>query len=374
LIPPIDVAKLSGPAQKITSTAAPEKLQEMAARGIAPGIKPGEMVAILVILSRSERPAVKATAEKTLAALPEPLLAGALAGDLPPLAIDALARASTGRLDVLEKLLTMPSTAPETVEELAGRGDEALTELVATNEERLLKHPQIIERLYLNKSTRMSTADRLIDLAARNGVALPGIGAFKEAAAALQDELIPLPSSEPLPDDVVFQETQQLSLELATATAALEDTHIPDDEGKEILRDKFIPLFKRIAAMTLSQKIRRAMVGSKEERLLLVRDPNRLVASAVVRSPLLTENEIVMISRNRNIADEVLRIIGSTPELTKSYVVKKNLVENPKTPVTIATRMVTHLRESDLRQIAKSKNVTSPVQDAARRHLDRRKS
>ena len=82
----------------------------------------------------------------------------------------------------------------------------------------------------------------------------------------------------------------------------------------------------------------------------------------------------VVVSRNRNISDEVLRIIGTTPELTKSYVVKKNLVENPKTPVMIATRMVTHLRESDLRQIAKSKNVTSPVQDAARRHLDRRKS
>ncbi len=108
--------------------------------------------------------------------------------------------------------------------------------------------------------------------------------------------------------------------------------------------------------------------------MLLVRDPNRIVASAVVRSPLMQENEVVLISRNRNISDEVLRIVGNTPEWLKSYAVKRNLVENPKTPVSLATRLVQHLREADLRSIAKSKNVTGPVQDAAKRHLDRRKT
>jgi len=66
--------------------------------------------------------------------------------------------------------------------------------------------------------------------------------------------------------------------------------------------------------------------------------------------------------------------IATTPEWTKSYQIKRNLCENPKTPVSIATRLVQHLRESDLRHLSKSKNVTGPVQDAARRHLDRRKT
>jgi hypothetical protein len=372
MIPPIDVAQLSSTAQKIAAITAPEKLQQMAARGIAPGIKPGELVALLVVLSDSERPSVKETAEKTLAALPEPLLLGAIGADLPPRAIDVLARGAIGRIDVLEKLLAMPSIAPETVEELGRAGDEALTELIATNEERLLKHPRIIERLYLNKKTRMSTADRLIELATRNGVTLTGLPAFKEVAAALAEELIPLPSPEPTPDDILFQETQELSE--ALSSPAVEDTHREDDEGKEVLKDKFVPLYQRVAGMTISQKIRRALIGSKEERMLLVRDPSRVVASAVMRSPLMQESEVVLISKNRNISEEVLRIIGSTPEWTKSYTVKKNLVENPKTPVMIATRAVVHLREFDLRQIAKSKNVTGPVQEAARHHLDRRKS
>src|SRR4051812_24724651 len=182
MIEPVDLASLSGPAQKMAAAAAPLKLQEMAAKGVAPGIKPGDMVALLVVFAASERPTVKETADKTLHALPEPLLAGALGSDLHPAVIDALAQVYATRIDVLDRLLGMPRVAPETVETLAQHGSEEVTELVAVNEDRLLKHPQIIERLYLNKRTRMSTADRLIDLAVRNGITLNGIAAFKEAA------------------------------------------------------------------------------------------------------------------------------------------------------------------------------------------------
>jgi hypothetical protein len=374
MIAPIDLTQLSATAQKITSAAAPEKMQEMAAKGVAPGVRPAEMLAVLVLLAKSERPTVRGTAEKTLAALPEPLLQGAISQDLPPAVVDVLVQNYATRAEVLERLVGMATIAAETVEALARRSSEAVSELIATNEDRLLKNPTIIEALYLNKNTRMSTADRLIELAVRNGITLSGIAAFKEAAIAIQSELIAEASEEPTPDDTLFVETQELSEKLAKDATADEDTHVEDEEGKEQLKDKYVPLYKRIADMTVSQKIRRGMLGSKEERMLLVRDTNRLVAAAAVRSPLMQEAEVTLISRNRNLPDEVLRIIGSTPEWLKSYSVKRNLCENPKTPVSIATRLVLQLRESDLRQLAKSKNVTGPVQDAARRHLDRRKS
>jgi hypothetical protein len=372
MIPPIDASQLSPPAQRIAAPNAPEKLQEMAATGIAPGVRPAELLALLVLFSRSDRSGVRAAAQKTLAAPPEQLVAGAITTDLHPAVIDALARACLERRDVLEKILAMPRVEMETVEEVAKHGSEAVTELIATNEERLLGHPRIIERLYLNKNTRMSTADRLIDLAVRNGVVLTGIAAFKEVTVALQNELIPQPSDEPTPDDVLFQETEQVARSLETPPDV--DTHHEDDEGKERLKEQFLPLYKRLGAMTMSQKIRRAMLGTKEERMLLVRDSNRVVSGAAIRSPMMQEAEVVLISRNKNIGDEVLRVISTTPEWLKSYSVKKNLVENPKTPVTVATRLVQHLREADLRNVAKSKNVTGPVKDAARRHLDRRKT
>jgi hypothetical protein len=266
----------------------------------------------------------------------------------------------------------MPRVEMETVEEVARAGSEMVSELIATNEERLLRHPRIIELLYLNRNTRMSTADRLIDLAARNGVTLSGIPAFKEAAQALQGELIPEASDEPTPDDALFQETDAIARALESASD--DDTHMENDEGQEVLKDQYIPLYQRLANMTMSQKIRRAMLGSREERMLLVRDPNHMVASAAIRSPQMQDNDVVVISRNKNISDDVLRVIGNKPEWLKHYTVKKNLVENPKTPVSLATRLVQHLRESDLRSVTKSKNVTGPVKDAARNHLERRKN
>jgi hypothetical protein len=374
MIEPVDLASLSGPAQKMAAVAAPLKLQEMAAKGVAPGIKPGDMVALLVVLAASDRPTVKEAADKTLHALPEPLLAGALGSDLPPAVIDVLAQVYSTRIDVLDRLLSMARTAPETVETLAQSGSEEVTELVAVNEDRLLKHPRIIERLYLNKRTRMSTADRLIDLAVRNGITLNGIAAFKEAALAIQDELIPMATPELSPDDLLFQETSELAEQLQQESAAEEDTHLETPEGQEVVKDKFLPLYQRIANMTVSQKIRRAMLGSKEERMLLVRDTNRLVAAAVVRSPMMQENEAALISRNRNVSEDVLRILGTTPEWAKSYSVKKNLVENAKTPIMISQKLVPLLREYDLKQIAKSKNITGAVKEAARRHLERRKT
>jgi len=374
MIPPIDISSLSAPAQKLLQPSAPPKLQEMAARGIAPGIKPAEMLAILVVLLESERPAVKETAEKTLSALPDPLLSAALGADLAPAAIDVLARSCAGRMDVLEKLVVMPRIAMDTLEAVARSGDEQTTERLAVNEERLLAHPRLIELLYLNKHTRMSTADRIVELATRHGLELTGIAAWKEASTAIQNELIIEPGSEPTPDDLLFQETQAIADMLARDEPAAEpeDTHAEVEEGKEVVKDRFVPLYKRIADMSVTQKIRRAMLGSREERMLLVRDTNRLVSSASVRSPLMKEDEAALLSRNKNLNEEILRIIATTPEWLKSYVVKKNLVENPKTPVLLATRLIQQLRESDLRHIAKSKNVTGAVQEAARRHLNRR--
>src|SRR5690606_38324958 len=119
---------------------------------------------------------------------------------------------------------------------------------------------------------------------------------------------------------------------------------------------------------------RRAMLGTKEERLMLVRENNKIVSAAAARSPLLQESEVVQITRNRGVNEDVLRIIATTPEWLKSYQVKMNLVENAKTPIAIASRLVVQPREADLRKLAKSKNVSSAVQMAARRHLERRRN
>lgn len=380
MIVPVDIASLPGPAQKLVAKDAPPKLQELAAKGIAPGLKPAELLAVVVILTQSDRAAVHDTAVSTIRNLPPPLLQGALATDLEPAIVDALAQAYIERTDIIDKLVVMPRVSMDTIEHLARSGNEAVTEIVATNETRLLQHPRIIELLYMNRATRMSTADRIVDLARRSGLELGGIPTFREAAQALEGELIFEPSEEPTPDDLVYVEAASIAEEIAAETAASktaepEDTHVEEAEtGKEVVKEKFVPLHKRIGDMSISQKVRRATLGTKEERLLLVRERNRLVCTAVARSPMLQEDEVDLITKNRNISEDVLKIIGVSGEWLRSYQIKKNLAENPKTPPQMAIRFALGLRESDMRNFIKNRNVSPSIRDAVRKHLQKRKS
>ncbi|HEX8794837.1 MAG TPA: hypothetical protein VF765_28015, partial [Polyangiaceae bacterium] len=308
----------------------------------------------------------------TLDKLPAPLLNGALGGDLPPGVLAVIAPRYAQNAAVMEKILAHPAMPPAAVAAVAAAANEAVAELVATNEQRLLANPEIIEKLYMNKATRMSTADRILELAVRNSVELPGIPAYREAATAIGMELISEPSPEPTPDDVLFKETD-VAAEKATVDAAQEDTHRMDEEtGQEVVEEKFLPLHAQLAQMTISQKIRRAMLGTAAERLLLVRDPNRLVAQSAIRSASIQENEVVRISASRNVCEDVLRIIALDREWTRSHQIKLNLVSNPRTPFAFAAKLLPHLREHELKALAKSKNVPGAVVTAARQQLSRR--
>jgi len=366
----IDLSKLPGPAQKLLGGGAPAPARLMASKGIIPGLKPADVVTVIAALTEDEDPKVAESAQATFEKLPPPMLAGALSADLEGAVIDKLAVAYATDADVVEKLLRLPSLGTEALEVLAERCNEKIGELIATNEQRLLKNPTVIEKLYMNKRVRMSTADRLLELAVRNGLEL-NIAAFKEAAAAIKNELIMEASPEPTPDDLLFAEADELARQAELGEE--DDTHIVDDEGEEKLKDQFLPLYAQIAQMTVSQKIRRAQVGTAAERLLLVRDTNRLVSVAAVKSPAMREGEAQIIAASRNVSEEVLREIARNREFTRSYQVKINLTRNPRTPFTFASRIIPLLRDNDLRDMAKSKNVASAVRQAARQQLERKK-
>jgi hypothetical protein len=367
----LDLEKLPAPAKKALSADAPTPLRMMAAKGVIPGLKPGDIVTVVAALSASDDANVAEAARTTLGKLPPPILAGALQSDLEAPVIEVLARAYPGRNDVVEQLVRMPRIGAAALEMLADAADEQGGELIATNEQLMLKCPTVIEKLYMNKRVRMSTAERLIELAVRNDIEL-GIPAFKQAAQAIRNELIPEPSPEPTFDDVLFKQTDEIA-QKTDIEGEEDDTHEPDEEGEERVKDKFLPVYAQIAQMTISQRIRAAQLGTAAMRLILVRDPNRLVATAAVRSPLMRENEAVRISASRSVGEEVLREIALNREFTRSYQVKLNLVGNPRTPLSFAARMIPHLRENDLRSLSKSKNVPSAISQAVKHQLDRKK-
>jgi hypothetical protein len=365
----VDLSALPVPAQKALAAGAPAPLRAMAARGALPGLKPGDIVTVVSLLTDDEDLAIANTARATLEKLPPALLAGALAADLPGSIIEKVAAARPREEEVLLALLKMPRVTLAALERLAASADERTWEIIATNEVLMLAHPTVIEKLYMNKQVRMSTADRLIELAVRNGIEV-SIPAFKEAAAAIMNELIAEPSEEPTYDDLHFKQIDELAVAVAIEDG--EDTHEVDDEGEEHVKKKILPLHAEIAGASVSEKIRRATLGTAAERLLLVRDSNRLVAAAAAKSPGLKESEAVQISASRAVSDEVLRIIAMNREMVRSYQVKMNLVQNPRTPFTFASRLVPHLRDSDLRSLSRSKNVSAAVAQIVQQQISRK--
>jgi hypothetical protein len=135
----------------------------------------------------------------------------------------------------------------------------------------------------------------------------------------------------------------------------------------ELSETQYESLYNQILRMGVADKVKLAFLGSREARDILVRDPNKMVALAAVRSPKIQESEIDAISKSKHVCEEVLRQIASTKEWSKLYHIKMNLAFNSKTPVPIVVQFLPHLRELDLRKLAKSKNVSQVVATQARR-------
>lgn len=374
----VDIPSLAAGAQRVLSDAAPKPAKMLATKGILPGVPPADTLAVLVELARSGDAEVAHAAKATLDQLPKPLLDGALGHELQAAVIDELASRFGNDLAVLPKLLKMKALAEETLGSLAAGANEAAGEIIATNEALLLRFSSAIERLYMNKRVRMSTADRLVELAVRNKLELD-FPAFKLAAQAILEQLIPEPTEEPNFDDLLFVGTDALAEEIGepapdedVCSRKESDEESPEEEVIEEVVERFVPLYVQIQQMTVTQKIRSATLGNSSMRMLLIRDTNRLVAEAAARSPRFSESEATLISSSRSVTDDVLRIISNNRDLTKGYQVKLNLVTNPRTPFTFSSRFLPHLRDNDLRSIARSKNIPGAVVRAARQQLSRK--
>ena len=101
--------------------------------------------------------------------------------------------------------------------------------------------------------------------------------------------------------------------------------------------------------MNTAEKVITALKGSREERAILIRDPNRIVSTAVLGSPKLTDAEIERFAAMKNVSDEVLRTIGTHQEWTKKYPRGVEPREEPAHAVGISLGMVSRLNPRDMK-------------------------
>jgi hypothetical protein len=348
--------------QKLLAGAGPMKL--MAAKGMAP-LRPAELAIAVYQLTFDADASVKAAAEAAPAVLPDRIVTPALAEVLPAAVLHFFAsRLAPTRGEALEKLLYNPATADPTFVLLAGRMAERELEIVFENEARILRCPAILAALYTNPAARMSSLNRAIELCARNGVRPDGIPAFDEVVKSIAEE-----TADPAAVDASFAGALAATSAVTELPAPGPVAEATAEETKEKKKSTVIDFTR----LKLHEKIRLATMGNAYCRQNLVRDPNRIVAMAAIRSPRISDSEVITAAGNRAVCEDVVRYIANQRDYVKSYQVRMSLVQNPKCPMALSLRFLSTLQADDVKLISRSKNVPAALSTAARRLITTRK-
>jgi hypothetical protein len=124
-------------------------------------------------------------------------------------------------------------------------------------------------------------------------------------------------------------------------------------------------LLQRLATMTVAQRVQFAIKGGSEARRTLIRDSNKVVQRAVLQSPRLTDQEVEAFASMSSLTDEILRLIAKNRNFRKNYVVVRNLMNNPKTPLDVSLHMLPMLNPLDLKRLCTNKNIPETLRTTA---------
>jgi len=330
----------------------PRELRLMAAQGVLP-LKPEDLVEMWTGLVGDADEAVRAAAESSLSAFSVAELQPILKSRDTPSAVLAWAVTHRPEQELRETVLQNTSLPDETIEALAPILPQALAELVVINQTRLLRRTSLLVALESNAGLNNDQKRRLREL--RESFRIGEV----EAAPPPAPEAPPPPEPAPEPEiapigDVFLTEDQAVV------------TYLSEEERQQTEK---VNAVQKIYRLNTAEKLITALKGSREERAILIRDPNRLVAMGVLGSPRITEAEIESFSAMKNVSDQILREIGNHREWTKRYTVINNLVRNPRTPVGLALNLVPRLGPRDIKAIAVDRNVPEPVRKQAQKFV-----
>jgi len=128
-------------------------------------------------------------------------------------------------------------------------------------------------------------------------------------------------------------------------------------------------IMQALKDMTIGQKIKIAMMGNLEVRKILIKDPRKQIALSVLNNPRITEKEVAAIAGDAAVALDIVSYISAVKSLSKSYQVKLALVNNPKTPLRTSLALLDVIRMSDLKNIAKSRNIPNVLKMKAKKKI-----
>jgi len=401
-MPPLNKIKFLVPKElaRYVGKNVPQEAKMMAARGTLP-IPPKDLCIVLFFLAHSSDTEIKGAAENSLLSLPVPVIKTLVeTATTHPLIIDYYARHVDPDSGLLEDIALNKVTHDETIAFLASKPNKRLVDIIANNQTRLLRYPHIVDELGNNPMVGQATIERILHfIQLETGIKKkeeepppPPPEEEKDQEEEMAEEEPEEYEEDEEEDEEDEEDEEEYEEELPDY---MKDDDYPwlDDEEDEVMdhwaigdmpdelmedfdqdldEEAHNNLTQQIAGMGISEKIKLAMLGNKEARSILVKDANKIVATAVLSSPKLTDNEIEGISRSRSVSEDIIRQIANNPEWTRNYSVKLNLVNNTKTPIQTAMRYLNFLSKRDVQMVSRSKNVASPVATAAKKLIKKR--
>jgi hypothetical protein len=358
--PPPSSSATSPLVEAILSGRAPAPVRLAAARGALPVTRP-ERLLLCVHLRGDADATVREAAEQRLAGEGRTDLAASLeAGEpLAPAVLEHFARCADIDPRVLEKLAIDPALSNAALEKMADCPHPSVLERIVINQTRLLADPEIVRRLEANP--KLSATGRRL------------LGEFRHDFREGQSQEIIL--DRPQESAAEAEAAALAAVEAAAAAAAAE----PDAEGpppellpEEAANEVFKAAYVRIMSLSVPQKIMLTIKATREERAILVRDSNKMVASSVLKSPKISDQEVEQIANMRNVSEEVLRIVGHHKHWTRSYSVMFALCRNPKTPIGVSLPFLNRLNIRDLKNLLTDKNVSEAVRRLVKKTFELR--
>jgi len=248
------------------------------------------------------------------------------------------------------------SIAPEVFVEAAKR-ETAIPALFSYVAKKIPRTPGIAEAMAANKNCPAECLVLLVPYFSPAIVQhlleeLDRVTAHPHLAVTLEHSAFVTPEQKKLLED--FRSTHIDHGHLADAAAEAE----PDPGRRQTL-------LQQIGRMSVAQRVQFAMKGSSEARRTLIRDSNKVVQRSVLQSPRLTDQEVESFAGMANLTDEILRMIAGNRNFRKNYVVVRNLVNNPKTPLDVTLHMLPVLNAADLKKLSMNKNVPETLRTSA---------
>lgn len=122
---------------------------------------------------------------------------------------------------------------------------------------------------------------------------------------------------------------------------------------------------QKINSLDVKGRIQLALKGNKEERSILIRDGTKVVALAVLEAPKLSDGEVEKFAGQKNVLEAVLRQIPLKRRFVKNYIVVRNLVANPRTPIDLGLGLMKNLLVQDLKNLSNNKEVSETIRKLA---------